>query len=157
MAINIFQEFSRGLQEEGLTRKNLAAKMHVTQAAVSNWEVRGIPDDKLIPMALAIGNDRFLKAVIEYQTGLRVFADDLDTDNPLVVYLYEKMAQKKFEEARERAEPAMSKGRDRFTPTDVSKIRSYIDSGESLVESLESLIGSLKSQIRPVEKVKAWM
>lgn len=157
MAINIFQEFSRSLQEEGLTRKSLAARLHVTQAAISNWEARGIPNDKLIPVALAIGNDRFLNAVIEHQTGLRVFADDLDTDDPLVVYLHEKMAQKKFEESAERAESVLSKGRDHFTATDVNKIRSYIDSGESLVESLESLIGSLKSQIRPVEKVKAWM
>ncbi|MFR0563409.1 helix-turn-helix domain-containing protein [Lacticaseibacillus paracasei] len=157
MVINIFQEFSRSLQEEGLTRKSLAARIHVTQAAISNWEARGIPNDKLIPVALAIGNDRFLNAVIEYQTGLRVFADDLDTDDPLVVYLHEKMSQKKFKESAERAESVLSKGRDHFTATDVNKIRSYIDSGESLVESLESLIGSLKSQIRPVEKVKAWM
>lgn len=90
MAINIFQEFSRSLQEEGLTRKSLAARVHVTQAAISNWEARGIPNDKLITMALAIGNDRFLNAAIEYQTGLRVFADDLDTDDPYVVYLHEK-------------------------------------------------------------------
>ncbi|NCU16130.1 helix-turn-helix domain-containing protein, partial [Lactobacillus paracasei] len=41
MAINIFQEFSRSLQEEGLTRKSLAARVHVSQAAISNLEASG--------------------------------------------------------------------------------------------------------------------
>lgn len=157
MAINVFQEFKRALRDEGLSRKDVASRLHVTQAAISNWEARGIPSDKLIPTALAIGNTRFLNAVIEYQTGLRVFADDLDTDDPLVIYLRAKMALRKFEKIGERADEVLSKEHHQWNRADVRQINIYINASESFVENIESLIGSLKSQIRPVGKVKAWM
>lgn len=160
MTINIIDEFERALEEQHLTKKELSGRLHVTQAALSNWVSRdgAIPSDKLIPTALAIGSDRFLDAAVEYATDgrLRVFADDVDTDDPLVLFLKEKMAHAQFERCAQDAESALATDPRKRCRSDFEKIDQYIDAGDDLVEHLESFLGTLRQQ-KLQEVSQAWM
>lgn len=145
MQIDIIAELKRGLAEIGISQKQLAARVHVTQSAVTNWLSRGIPDDKLFQVANALGSDRFLLAAIEHHTGLRVFANDLETDDPLVIYMRMEMALKQFATSKTDAAPSLTQEPDKYRDRDIERVAVLIDCAETLVEALESFIGSTRA------------
>lgn len=147
MAINIINRMQEALSASGLSQKDLAARMHVTQSAVTNWLARGIPQDKLMPMAMAIGNKRFIAAAVEFQTGLRVFDDDLTTDDPLVIFMRVSMATHRYDNELESSQPVLSKDCRSWNGKDIKMVRKYLDALETLIESLESQDASISSKL----------
>jgi transcriptional regulator with XRE-family HTH domain len=147
MSININDVWLDTMKATGLSQKELAMRMHVTQAAITNWISRGVPQDKLIPMAMAIGNKRFVAAAVEFQTGLRVFDDDLTTDDPLVIFMRVSMATRHYDSELESSQPVLSKDCRSWNGRDIQVVRKYLDALESLIESLESQDASISSKL----------
>ncbi len=149
MAIDIIQEFEDGLNRTGMSKKELAMAVHVTQSAVSRWiERRSIPEMTLADLIHAVPDSYFQAAATEVLTGVDVFPDELHSTDPLTVYMAMSGALVRMERATAEMQEAMGKAPERRSKADWRHIENYTTIGRSVITYMNVFFGLLEDQGR---------